>query len=152
MNLSARLLPGLPAQGPLATPFPAEWGKLGREGTVVELRSKAETWVVNIRPGLGGLEFAAVHPDEQHAVVLDAGELWVLDPVKHSAEYLLPSINAVFEVSEPCGWVFSRQGLALARLGPEGIIWHTRRLSWDGFDKVALTPSEVTGCGWSAID
>lgn len=58
----------------------------------------------------------------------------------------------MFEVQDPEGWVFSRQGLALARLGPTGIMWHTRRLSWDGFDQMQIVQGELTGLAWSPVD
>ncbi|HKI85294.1 MAG TPA: hypothetical protein VKA53_00980, partial [Thermoanaerobaculia bacterium] len=50
------------------------------------------------------------------------------------------------------GWIYSRQGLALARLGPAGLFWHTRRLSWDGFDQLAVSGNEMKGLAWSPMD
>src|SRR5213593_1232440 len=62
MTVGVRLLQGLPPYGPLATAFPSEWGRLGREGTVVEFMTEAGSWVANFQPGLGGLEFAQLTP------------------------------------------------------------------------------------------
>jgi hypothetical protein len=76
----------------------------------------------------------------------------VVDPKERTARRLLPAVYAALEVCDPNGWVFSRQGLALARFGPEGLIWHTRRLSWDGFDQLTISGGEVTGLAWSPID
>jgi len=125
MITSVRLLQGLPPYGPLATAFPAEWGRVGREGTVVEFKMEAGTWVGNFRPGPGGIDFAELHPNKRDAVIVAAGDLWVVNPVRRSAECLLPAIDAALDVRDPDGWVFSRQGLALARLGSEGLVWHT---------------------------
>ena len=66
--------------------------------------------------------------------------------------WLLPAIEAAFQVRDPHGWIFSRQGIALARFGPDGIVWHTRRLSWDGFDQLRIVHGEVTGVAWSPLD
>jgi len=82
-------------------------------------------------------------------VVIASGDLWVVNPEQRSAERLLPAINMALEVQGPNGWVFSRQGLALARLGPDGLVWHRRRLSWDGFDRLKIEGDEVTGLAWS---
>jgi len=142
----------LPPYGPPAIAFPGEWGRLGREGIVVEFRTEAGTWVGNFQPGLGGLQLAGLHPNERDAVVIAAGDLWVVDPDVRTAERLLPAIDAALEVRDPDGWVYSRQGLALARLGPEGLLWHTRRLSWDGFDQLSIGNGEVKGLAWSPID
>jgi hypothetical protein len=152
MVIAVRLLEGLPPYGPLATAFPADWGRLGREGTVVEFETEGGTWVANFGRGLGGIELAQLHPNKHDAVVIAAGDLWVVDGVERSAKLLLPAIETVFEVRDPEGWVFNRQGLALARFGPDGLMWHTRRLSWDGFDQLKVGGSEVTGLAWSPMD
>ncbi len=127
-------------------------GRLGREGTVVEFMVEADAWVGNFQPGLGGLEFAELHPNGRDAVVIATGDLWVVSPVHRSAERLLPAIEAAFQVRDPNGWIFSRQGIALARFGPDGIVWHTRRLSWDGFDQLKILHGEVTGVARSPLD
>jgi len=152
MAFTAAILPGLPPYGPLPTAFPPEWAELGREGTVVEFGTEAGVWVGNFQPGLGGLEFAGPHPNKANAVVIAAGDLWIVDPRERTAFRMLPSLQAILEVHSPEGWVFSRDGLALARLGPKGVMWHTRRLSWDGFDQLQIVQDELKGLAWSPID
>lgn len=147
-----KLLLGLAPYGPLATAFPSEWGRPGREGVVVEFDSAAGLWVANFRPGLGGLKVVFPHPNGRDAVVIASGDRWVVNPRQRSAELLLPAIDSLLEVQEPNGWILSRQGLALARLGPEGLLWHTRRLSWDGFDQLRIEGDEVLGLAWSPFD
>ena len=150
--LRVTLVSGLPGYGPLPTAFPAEWGRLGREGNVVKFETQLGTWVGNFKPGLGGVTRAGVNPNGRQAVVIAAGDLWVVNPDTRDGEFLLPAIDAALEVREPDGWIFSRQGLALAQFGPEGIIWHTRRLSWDGFNQLSIGHGEVKGLAWSPLD
>ena len=85
-------------------------------------------------------------------MVVAAGDLWVVNVALRTAEMVLPAISSALEVSEPDGWILSRQGLALARFGPAGLLWHTRRLSWDGFDHVSCVGGEVQGLAWSPPD
>ena len=92
---AVRVLHGLPPYGPPAIAFPGEWGRLGREGIVVEFRTEAGTWVGNFQPGLGGLQLAGLHPNKRDAVVIAAGDLWVIDPGVRTAERLLPAIDAL---------------------------------------------------------
>ncbi len=153
--MTVTMLSGLPPYGPMATAFPPKWGRLGREGTVVEFRAEAGAWVGNFQPGLGGLgglDGVALHPDGRHVVVISAGDLWVVDPNDRTAQLLLPAIEAAFDVQDPEGWIYNRQGLALARLGPAGLMWHTRRHSWDGFDQLAISGNEMKGLAWSPLD
>jgi hypothetical protein len=151
MSLSVRILPGLPAYGALATPFPTEWGRFGREGTVVEFKDEDFCWVGNFRAGLGGIELAEVHPNKREAVIVSGGDLWVVDPAQRVASCVLPAIDAAIEVRNPDGWLFSSQGLAIARFGPSGLLWHTKRLSWDGFDQLALDGNELTGLAYNPM-
>ena len=152
MICAATILAGLPPYGPMPIAFPPEWGLRGREGTVVEFKSTTGDWVGNFEPGLGGLEFAGIHPNGVDAVVIAAGELWVVNGEGRTAKRLLPELNALFAVQDPDGWIFSRQDIALARFSLEGVVWHTRRISWDGFDQLAVDQATVIGLAWSAID
>jgi hypothetical protein len=148
-----RILDGLPPYGDLPRPFPADWGRLGREGVVVEFRRpSAGAWVGNFARGLGGLSEALPHPDGRQVVVIAGGDVWVVDPDSEAADCILPAADAVWPVDAPAGFVLSRQGLAFARLGPTGLAWHTRRLSWDGFDRVTLGDAVVSGLAWDAVN
>ena len=151
MAASFKVLPGLPPYGPAATAFPSEWGRLGREGMVIAFESEAGSWVGNFRPGVGSLSVLHPHPNNQDAVVIASGDLWVVRPDDRSAEFLMGPIDRALEVHDPSGWVLSRQGISLARLGPSGLIWHPRRLSRDGFDELRVAGDEITGVGWSPI-
>jgi hypothetical protein len=148
----ATLLPGLPPYGPPAEAFPPEWGEFGREGVVVKFEADTGSWVGNFRAGLGGLTRVEVHPNQIHVLVVASGDLWIVDPASRTAEVLLPAVSSLLPVRNPDGWVFDRQGIALARMGPQGLIWHTKRLSWDGFDELQICGGELTGLAWSHMD
>jgi hypothetical protein len=151
MEPTVKLLSGLPPYGPMWTAFPPEWGSIGREGTVVEFGTEAGAWVANFRSGLGGLRFASLLPDKRNAIVIAGGDLWIIELATRTAVRELPAIEAMWEVQGPEGWVFSRQGIAFARLGAQGLMWHTRRLSWDGFDQVKIDRGELRGLAWSPV-
>jgi hypothetical protein len=146
-----RLLPGLPPYGDLPRSFPDAWGRLGREGTVVEFsRSDGSTWIGNFCPGLARLSGAYAHPDGRHVLVYANGDAWSVDPETGDAERIMVAVEEFWRVSNPDGHIMSRQGLALLRLGPDGIMWHTRRLSWDGFSELRVDDSAITGLAWDA--
>lgn len=84
--------------------------------------------------------------------VIAAGDLWIVNSHERTAVRMLPALAAILEVHNPKGWIFSRQGIALARFGPKGLMWHTRRLSWDGFDQLEIVQHELRGLAWSPIE
>lgn len=150
---SFRVLPGLPPYGALAVSFPAAWGRLGREGVVVEFKpSGGGAWIGNFAPGLGGVTAVVAHPDGRRVLVFAEGDLWSVDPESRAADELATAVEALWAVRDPDGLVLSRQGLAFLRLGPSGILWHTRRLSWDGFNAVRLSTETISGDAWNPVE
>lgn len=146
---SFTLLDGLPVYGAPAVPFPTEWGRLGREGTVVEIQPRsAPPWTANVRRGLGGVTDAFCHPDGHHVVVVSHGDLWSIDPETRQGSELSAVVERLWPVEGVAAYIGSRQGLALFRLGEAGIVWHTRRLSWDGFEDVVVQSRRITGQAW----
>jgi hypothetical protein len=152
MSLTTNLLPGLPPYGAPAKAFPAEWAASGKEGVVVRFDNGEGTWVGNFCRGLGGVTFSALHPNGRDALVAAEGDLWSADVSRQLATVVLPCVVDALEVLDPSGWVFNRQGLALARLGPDGILWHSRRLSWDGIADLRMDDRKVTGRAWKPND
>lgn len=147
------LLRGLPPYGAPARPFPAEWGRLGREGVVVRfVQSDGCEWVGNFARGLDGVTGAYQHPDGRRVLVLANGDLLAVDPDTAVAEGVASCVTAIWPVQQPQGFVLELQGLAFARLNFAGIQWHTRRLSFDGFSAVRLEDRLLTGLAWSPIE
>lgn len=152
MTYSFAFLPGLPSYGEPAIPFPPEWGRRSAEGTVVEFHSTSgDAWTANVQRGVEGITELFGHPNGHGVIVLSRGDLWVIDPVSKTAEQIAAAITDVWPVAAPAGMVFSRQGLAFLRLAASGIVWHTRRLSWDGFRDVRLEGTEMRGKAWNAV-
>jgi hypothetical protein len=146
------LLAGLPPYGDLPRAFPPEWGRLGREGVVVRfVRSDGRAWVGNFRPGLAGLWAVRAHPDGRRVLVFAGGDLWVVSPDTEAADLAAGDVDAMWPVHGPDGLVMSLQGLGFARLGPDGILWRTRRLSWDGFRDVRAEGGRLVGLAWNAL-
>jgi len=146
------VLPGLPVYGPPAIPIPPDWGRLGREGTVVRFSGADGGWIGNFQRGFMVATFALPHPDGFHVIVVSRGALWIVDPVARSAEELNSAIEEAWPVREPDGYVFSRQGIAFLRIGARGVLWHTRRISWDGFESVQIEAGGITGNAWDAVN
>jgi hypothetical protein len=146
-----RIREGLPPYGAPSIPFPSDFGRLGREGLVVEFQTDAgAAWTGNFKPGLNGLTQIEDHPDGRRVLVFSGGDLWVIDPSTQEAESVAFAIDARWTFAKDL--ILSRQGLAFLRFGPSGVVWHTRRLSWDGFDEVRIVDSYLYAVAWSAVE
>jgi len=147
-----RVLPGLPATGPVAEAFPPSFGRLGREGFVVEIvPEQGKLWVGNFARGLSNFSEAYEHPDRKHLFVVSGGHGYVIEP---STRRLVSEIGAaiigVSELPDPPSLLVNHQGIMFERLGPQGRLWRTRRLSWDGLKDVQLGAETISGLGWVA--
>jgi len=137
----------------MALGFPHEWTSLGREGLVVEFATTdGAVWVGNFRPGLGGLDDVRWHPDGRQVLVASAGALWCVNPESRMAEEIAPAILDIWEMDESGDLLFNDQGVAFFRLGRSGIVWHTQRISYDGFQKVHFEADQLVGDAWSPIE
>lgn len=131
----------------MATCFPAAFARSGSEGYVVEFfPDTTDAWVGNFCPGLGGYSGAHLHPNGSDVAVFSKGSGYVIDArARQMKKEFGGAIANVWELSDPPGLLCDRQGLAFFRIGREGVIWHTRRLSWDGFRDVVVTGNRITG-------
>jgi hypothetical protein len=164
-HLSIRLcrkLSGLPPYGATAISYPSSFARSGREGSVVEfLPDTPAAWIGNFAPGLGGYSGVHVHPNGRQVVLFCDGAGRVVDPQTRDCSDL-PGSNFIFDarrVTNPPGLVCDSRGTHFFRLGPEGLVWHTRRLSIDGFRDVVFTQDRIIGSGiemdgktWTAFE
>ena len=144
------MLRGLPADGVHPVHFPAGWGARGREGFVVRFTSTAGAWIGNFQPGAVGIFDARVHPNGRDALVF-AGDCWKVDVKARRACVLVPGVTSLWELVGSKTLVLERSGLAFAAIDADGLLWHTRRLSWDGFDEVRIDEHALTGLAHTPI-
>ena len=105
-----------------------------------------QVWVGNFGPGLGAYSGVHLHPNGTDVAVFSNGAAYVIDATARMLkEEFGGEIVNVWDIVEPPGLVCDWQGLAFFRIGAAGVVWHTRRLAWDGFRDVVLTPNRVTG-------
>lgn len=147
--------PKLDALPPGCSPvtFPSGWCREGSEGLVVEFDTDdVGAWVGIFRPGIQGSDGVWLHPNGKDALVIAQGAPWIVDPEARAATKLNAGVEEVWPVSDPEGLLLSRDGLAFYRIASGGLMWHTRRLSWDGFQKIEIRGQILHGEGWSPVD
>jgi hypothetical protein len=119
---------------------------------VVEIiPSRAAVWIGNFRRGLSNYSEVCPHPDGERLFVVAGGQGYVVDPTTRRLLHELGgAITGVWQLSNPPSLLLNHQGIAFERIGLAGRLWHSRQLSWDGFDDLDITQNAVNGLGWSA--
>lgn len=148
-----RVLPGLPATGPLAISFDESGTTPHAEGFVIKLiRADGESWIGNFRPGHFGKFGVFILPGEHHhALVLAKGSAYVIDPdARKLVRGFGGGITDLLYLPARDAMIFS-DGMGLERLDSERVIWTTRRISWDGISNLSIADGRISGDGWDAI-
>lgn len=136
---------GLPPYGPMALPFSHTGMGTHREGFVVKFFPSTGTWIGNFQRGLSSLDHVFSHPNEKHAVIVAGGTAYVVDPdSRNLIESFGGQIDAIIPVPE-LRYVLIRNGVSFEAMGPTGIVWKSRRISWDGMRNISLLGSTVHG-------
>lgn len=148
-----RRLPGLPPYGPVAVAFPPHWGSGAREGLVVEFAPNAGgAWVGNFQPGIGGVDYVRSHPNGRDVLVIANGSLWIVNPATRTADEVASAVFDVWPVTNPDGYLLNNQGIGFLRLSADGVMWKSRRISWDGFSDLRFEGERLTGQSWSPVE
>ena len=144
-------LAGLPGTGPWPEQFThSPWGTHS-EGLVVRFcPSSGASWVGNFQRGFLSLDGVFLHPNGSSVLVVAGGEVFIVDPQsRQSIDSLHGAVQAVYPLNGGKLLVMSLQDLRFEALGPNGLIWSTRRLSYDGFRNLVVTEEEICGEGWT---
>lgn len=148
-----KILTGLPAYGPEALPFSATGMGTHSEGFVVRfLPHPDSTWIGNFQPGVTDMYAIVPHPDRQRMIVIAGGQAYIIDaqvPAKWT--HFGGSIEFAQPIPELDAILFGN-GLWFELLGPQSMIWKTRRISWDGMRDLAIKDLTLTGQSWCYDD
>jgi hypothetical protein len=123
-----------------------------REGFVVEFSpAEGQRWVGNFQPGLTGFSGVFHEPGTERLVVTASGKGYVIEPAtRQCVREFGRQVEEVLAVPE--GTLIFSNGLWLEALGPRGLVWKSRRLSWDGIDRLRLEGDRIEGLGLDVIN
>jgi len=146
---AAEILSGLPPYGERAIPFPAEGVSAHREGLVVRIGEGEAAWVGNFQPGLSRLNAVEILPNKQDVLVVSGGAGYVIDPGRRSlVREVGAAIIGIIRYPPANLLILNHQGIAFEAIGPEGSVWKTHRISWDGFRNVRVVAEQILGEAW----
>jgi hypothetical protein len=142
---AARPLPGLPPYGPTAQSFPRP--KAFSEGFVVEFSGNdGETWVGNFAKFWEGGE-TSIHTElgSRAVVVVAGGSGYLVDAeARRLVREIGFAIRHIWFDGSLQAMIVSN-GLWFEAFDAEGVVWHSRRFSWDGIQNVEQSGGTLTG-------
>jgi hypothetical protein len=138
------ILEGLPPYGTPAKPFTPSGHGTHMEGFVVRFRpTTGEGWVGNFVAGGGGCSTVLQHPNGRWFIVISRGQGYVVDPETRSQ---VETFGATIDTAIPCpdtNCIIFGDGLRFFAVGPEGLLWRTRRIAWGDGVRNARTEEGV---------
>lgn len=148
-----RILPGLPTEGPFAEPFPASGKGAHREGFVVEFfDGSGGSWVGNFQSGLSSCEKVFDTFGNDRIIVISGGDGYIVDPENRKAVAEFGGqIEWCFELRDPARFVYAN-GLWFEARDRSGVIWRSKRISWDGMSELVHEGGTVRGLAWSPYE
>jgi hypothetical protein len=147
------ILPGLPGTGPVPYRFGDRRLNRFREGFVVRFyRHSDGPWVGNFDGGWGATSGVFAHPDGRHCIVIAAGVCYVIDPETTALqEQFGGDIDEVIPAPDRPLLILVSPIDALG-YGEHGLLWRTRRLSWDGWSDLRIAGDLLVGQAWDCIN
>ncbi len=148
-----RVLPGLPGDGPWPIGFSPNGRGHYREGYVIQFQSSpSASWVGNFQGGFGSLNAIVEHSYTGYVLVTSRGQGYLVDPNSQELIRLLaPDIALVIPI-ETRNEILVATYTRLEVIDPEGLIWNSPRVSWDGIKDLRVSGSSVTGEAWSPVN
>ena len=150
---SIQILPGLPAYGPRAEPFPASGYGAHREGVVVEfVNGNGDAWVGNFQPGANSYNAVFDAFGKDRPVIIAGGRAYIVDvPSRKAIEEFGGTIDWCLELQEQARLVFSN-GIDFEARDRNGVVWHSGRVSFDGMRDLTLSDGKVHEFAYSPLD
>jgi hypothetical protein len=148
-----RTLVGLPATGPWPEQFSATGHGTHREGFVVEFNpGTSSSWVGNFQRGLTDYDAVVLHPNGQSVVIIASGQGYLIDPKDRRLVGLLGSQLQNATVIPEAKTIIINNGIWLEGHGESGVLWRSRRISWDGIWDLREDDGRLYGKCWDAAN
>jgi len=149
------MLPGLPGMSSLEIRQFARPGQSTHsEGTVVSFSGPSGHWIGNFQSGRypSGLTDVVAFQDEPGVCVFAEGQGYSLrlDSDSHRALEIFPvfGVRYIRERDLAIVWDFTK----LEAHSANGIVWRTKRVSWDGISITEVRSDHLTGFGRDAVN
>ena len=150
--LIVRPLSALPTSETPVLRFSATGAGLHAEGFVVEFTLGHSSWNGNFARGVSQIDTVTHHHDCRDALVIAGGTAYVVDPAAQAIRcHFGGTIVDMFTHPTRRWLIINNQNIAFSALGPDGEVWRSRRISWDGLRAMSLNGDVLEGEAWDAM-
>lgn len=140
---------GLPPYGPSALCFPDP--DAFSEGFVVTFTtSTGERWTGNFARGHGSLDAVRDELGPRSTIIIAGGTAYRMDIESKTASEVTWLADYIEYVAGH-NVIIIGNGLWFDALGPSGVIWRSRRISWDGMRSLRSDGQEIHGEAYSPM-
>jgi len=122
------------------------------ERFIAEFTDEAgRTWIGNFRKGVTQLNRVDFHPNSQDVIVIAAGEMWIVDRERRTAQHVWPGVLEQWSVPNPERLVVT-DGRSFRCLDARGEHWRTAALTERaGFDALQRDGERIGGKAWAVL-
>ena len=140
---------GLPVYGPRAFSFPNP--DAFSEGLVITFTaSTGERWTGNFASGWGSLDAVRDELGKRATIVVASGNAYLVDVDSKTASGITSPADYIEYVAGQKVVVIGN-GLWFEAIGSTGVVWQSRRISWDGMRSLRRDGEEINGEAYSPM-
>lgn len=124
------------------------------EGLVVKFIPNAgPEWFANFQFGNSAVSRVGVHPNGRDALIVARGQGYVVSvPDRELVSTFGGYITDIVDVPGEPIVIFADSGVAFEALSENGLLWRTKRISYDGFRNLRIAAAKLPGEAWSPVD
>jgi hypothetical protein len=155
LNFEYEVLRELPRDGKKLVYIPNEGTAVGRDGVIVKISpSNGDSWVGVFAFGdmLPSGECSVYEgPESNCLTVVAKGEAYIVQSGKPCSFNHVESCPVLGVIPVPThSLILFYDYTEIAAYGENGLLWQTKRISWDGIEINSISDSEIIGSSWDA--
>jgi hypothetical protein len=146
------ILEGLPTYGPMYIPVSEDGEQFYNEGFVVRFfKSDGTNWVGNFKTGATDFSTAFELTNSDKIVVIAKGQGYIMTPEQTKPiETFGYAISEILQTKD--NTFVAADNTDLEIINPDGTIWRSARISWDGIKDLTLQNNIVSGLSFDPMN
>ena len=155
VDFEYKVLTELPANNLRVVYIPNEGAGVGRDGVMVKfIPPEGDSWIGIFAFGdmlPSGECKIYLGPGKHHLTIIAKGEAYIASPYDPSLFQTVRSCPVIGAIPIPNrDLILFYDFTEISAYGENGLVWETKRISWDGIKINEVTSNEIIGQSWDA--